>query len=242
VDQVRELCGHQALTTNRGSRKVLQIVPAEAMNPMAANSLLKTLEEPVDSTLWILISEDPGRLMQTIRSRCQHILLPAPAPQQALPWVQQRLGPGDDAELLLRLAHGAPLAALALAGSDRLVQRSGVLDGLLAVARGQRDPLAVADAWQSMEPTLVLETLAGWVCDLLRLRADPQAAHLGNPDKRGEMQTVAAAIDPDAGHRYFTRILGARELGEASVNKQLMFEALLVRWALLAKGHDPDGQ
>ena len=83
------------------------------------------------------------------------------------------------AELLLRLAHGAPLAALALAGSDRLVQRSGVLDGLLAVARGQRDPLAVADAWQSLEPTLVLDTLAGWVCDLLRLRADPQAAHLG---------------------------------------------------------------
>ena len=242
VDQVRELCGHQALTTNRGPRKVLLVLPAEAMNPVAANSLLKTLEEPVASTLWVLISEDPTRLTQTIRSRCQRIQLPAPAEQSSLPWLRERIGDGaEDAALLLRLAHGAPLAALALAGSGRLAERSKVFDDFTAVGRGKRDPVAVADAWQGLEPTLVLEAIAGWLCDLLRLRADPDVAHVGSPDKRRELQAFATAIEPGAGHRYFSRIIGARGLAEATVNKQLLFESLLVRWALLAQGQEPDG-
>lgn len=242
VDQVRMLCGQQALTSNRGPRKVLLVVPAEAMNPFAANSLLKTLEEPVASTLWILVSEDPARLTQTIRSRCQRTQLPAPPEQVALPWLRGCIGDGGtDPALLLRLAHGAPLTALALAESDRLDERAKVFDGFVAVGLGKRDPVGVADAWQGLEPALVLDALAGWLCDVIRLGVAPQAAHIGSPDKRRELQALAAAVDPRAGHRYLSRILGARGLAEVTINKQLLYESLLVRWALLAQGQETDG-
>jgi len=237
VEQVRALCERQGLTTNRRPRKLLQILPAEAMTPVAANSLLKTLEEPVSSTLWILISEDPTRLLPTIRSRCQRIELPAPAEHAVLPWLRQRLDPAAGApEVLLRLAHGAPLHALELADQDRLAERDALFEAFSAVGRGQRDPVAVADAWQAVDAAVVLDGLAGWVCDLLRLCADPQTGYLGSPNQRDELARLAAAIDPPAGHRYFQRILDARALVEATINKQLLYEALLVRWARLAQG------
>jgi DNA polymerase-3 subunit delta' len=243
VDQVRALCSQQTLTANRGTLKVLQILPAERMNPVAANSLLKTLEEPVASTLWILISEDPTRLTQTIRSRCQRISLTTPPEAEALPWLrQQRPDAETDLALLLRLAHGAPLIALAMIGSERVAERASNIDAFVAVGQGRRDPVAVADAWQHRDPALVLEALVGWVCDLLRLQAHPETAYLCNPDQRGALTAMAATIDPRACHQYLQTIYQARALVEATINKQLLFESLLVRWAALAKGQFLNGR
>lgn len=246
ADQVRELCAQQALTTHRGRRKVLQIVPAEGMNTVAANGLLKTLEEPVASTLWLLVSEDPGRLAQTIRSRCQRITVPTPPEAQALPWLAARLAERAraakvDPVLLLRLAHGAPLAALGLGDSEQLAAREVAFAGFVAVGQGQQDPLALADAWQRQEPSVVLDQLASWLCDLLRLQIDPQAVHLDNPDKRVQLAALAVGVVPLAAHRYLRRVFAAREVADATINKQLLCEALLVRWARLARGEDRDG-
>lgn len=243
VDEVREVCARQALTSHGGRCKVIAVVPAEALNTVAANSLLKTLEEPAPSTRWTLVSEDPGRLPQTIRSRCQRLNLPIPPEPLSLPWLREQLrGNAAEPGLLLRLAHGAPLAALALAGGDGLAQRESGFAGFVAVGRGERDPLALADAWQRQDPSVVLGHLASWVCDLLRLCADPAAVWLDNPDKRPQLLAMAAGIAPAAGHRYLRRVLVARGVADASVNKLLTYEALLVRWARLASGVDRDGR
>lgn len=249
ADQVRALCESQALTPHRASRKVLQIIPAEGMNLVAANGLLKTLEEPADSTLWVLVSEAPGRLPQTIRSRCQRVALPLPPADTALAWLARQpasaglgAGVGSDAALLLRLAHGAPLAALALAGTEvgreRLAARAAGLRGFLAVGCGEQDPLELARAWQAGDPSVVLGQLSSWVCDLLRLRADPGVRHLDNPDQREALAPLAARLAPAAAHRYLQRVLWACSLSDATINKQMLYEALLVRWARLAKGGD----
>jgi DNA polymerase-3 subunit delta' len=83
-----------------------------------------------------------------------------------------------------------------------------------------------------------LDRLGSWVCDLLRLRADPRVAHLDNPDQREALATLAASLAPAAAHRYLQRVLRARSLSDATINKQMLYEALLVRWARLAKGDD----
>ena len=97
AEQVRQLCARETLTPMRGSTKVLTVVPADAMNLFATNSLLKTLEEPAESTVWVLITEHPQRLSQTIRSRCQQISMISPQSAQALPWLESRLERQDSA-------------------------------------------------------------------------------------------------------------------------------------------------
>ncbi len=239
--QVRALCGSQTMTSSRGRRAVYRIAPAEAMNAVAANSLLKTLEEPASATLWLLVAEDPGRLPATVRSRCQTLTLSAPPADQALAWLRGELsrvggdpgGAAADAEQLLMLGQGAPLRALALAGENDLKARQQCLLALQQVSAGASDPLAVAKAWQSLEPRLVLDWWVGWVSDWLRLQSDPDAPRLINPDQRRRLAAMAPGVGAAGGHRFLQQLYAARAEAASSVNQQLLFESLLLRWAML---------
>ncbi|MDX1655478.1 MAG: DNA polymerase III subunit delta', partial [Candidatus Competibacteraceae bacterium] len=109
VDRVRQLCAFLGQTA-RGY-KVALLSPAEAMNPSAANALLKTLEEPPPGSLLLLVTAFPARLPATIRSRCQILAFTPPLRTQALEWLSPRVA-GFQAGLLLDLTGNAPLAAL----------------------------------------------------------------------------------------------------------------------------------
>lgn len=138
IDEVRAAIDWVAHSASRGRAKVLLLHPAEAMNLQAASALLKTLEEPPGKARLLLGTADAALLLPTVRSRCQHVRLSAPAPEQAITWLT-RQGVGD-APVLLAAAGGAPLLAqeLATAGIDA-AQWLG-LPG--AVARGQAAALA----------------------------------------------------------------------------------------------------
>lgn len=142
IAQVRALDDFLHVGTHRHGARVILINPAEAMNRPTANSLLKSLEEPIDGTLFILVTSEPIRLLPTIRSRCQLLAVAQPARSRAEQWLLQ--AGVDDAAHWLALAGGSPLLAVDLAASE---QRE-LLDALLAqLARGGRsDALAAAAA------------------------------------------------------------------------------------------------
>jgi DNA polymerase-3 subunit delta' len=80
VDEIRRVSRFLSLTSHDGAYRVVIVDPADDMNTNAANALLKNLEEPPSRTAFILITHSIGRLLPTIRSRCQTILLqPLPA-------------------------------------------------------------------------------------------------------------------------------------------------------------------
>jgi DNA polymerase-3 subunit delta' len=240
ADQVRHVCRGETLTPTRGPSKLILVTPAEAMNAFAANSLLKTLEEPAPSTVWLLVSEQPGRLPQTVRSRCQQINLAVPARHEALPWLEARLASeapqhADDALRCLRLAHGAPLRALRLACDDQLGLRSALIEGLFGIAEDANDPIAVAAEWQRYEPVVVVEAAIDCVADLLRLAVAPgEDGWLTNAGELPRLESLAQRLDTAEGHRFLRWLLQTRGTIDAPVNKQLLLEALLVRWASLA--------
>lgn len=74
IDQIRDLITQLNQTVQQGRYKIIIINPAEALHNAAVNALLKTLEEPTAQTLFLLITESPGLLPATIRSRCQNII------------------------------------------------------------------------------------------------------------------------------------------------------------------------
>ncbi|HVS77194.1 MAG TPA: DNA polymerase III subunit delta', partial [Steroidobacteraceae bacterium] len=93
IEQVRDLAAELALTAHQGGYKVGILSPADSMNRFAANALLKTLEEPPQGTLLILVASQPSRLPATILSRCQRVRVRAPEPAQAIAWLEATRGP-----------------------------------------------------------------------------------------------------------------------------------------------------
>lgn len=123
IDQVRAALDFSGLTAARAPHKVVIVHPAEALNAVAANALLKTLEEPPGAMRFVLTSADAQALLPTIRSRCQSIALAAPTQDAALAWLR---GQGvAEPEPVLQASAGQPLRALELhrAGLDATVWR-----------------------------------------------------------------------------------------------------------------------
>ncbi len=171
IDQVRALDDFLHVGTHRHGARVILLNPAEAMNRATANALLKSLEEPVPGTLFILTTSDPYRLLPTIRSRCQTINAPLPPKASAAAWLRDA-GVGEPGDWLA-LAGGAPLLALALHSSGE----GGLVEALVAEVSGGAgvDPLASAAALERVIKTekrpvplrRLIEWAQKWLFDLL---------------------------------------------------------------------------
>lgn len=157
VDEIRALTGHLVMTSHAGRYKVAIISPAEALNVNAANSLLKTLEEPTDNTILILLSAIPGRLPATIRSRCQQLQLPLPGTGEAHRWLESEGIEAGLARRWLKLARGAPLKALELARGGQDTLHDQRLGQLQQIFDGQLDPVLVAATWVAEHEQAILE-------------------------------------------------------------------------------------
>jgi len=110
VEAVRNLLAFAQATSARGKAKVVVIFPAEALNGVAANALLKTLEEPSGLLRFALASHDSASLLPTIRSRCQPLPLALPERDAALAWLESK--GVKDAAGLLDATGGRPQQAL----------------------------------------------------------------------------------------------------------------------------------
>ena len=228
VDQVRELGRALAMSAQHGGWKVTLIDPADQMMTAAANALLKTLEEPNPHTLLVLVASRPGRLLATIRSRCQAVMLQAPPPEMARDWLA---GQGvDDAEALLAMADGAPLLAERLAGEGAVEVRRKAFDSFLAVASGREDPVAVAAAWSGADTPRLLGWLGGWLVDLIRLKQRVPDARIDNRDLADRMQGLVEHIELDHLFARFDDLQRARRLVATQVNTQLLCEELMLGW------------
>lgn len=120
VDAMRDALEFAQRTSGRGRGKVVMVYPAERMNQVTANALLKTLEEPPGDVRFVLATEAAHQLLPTIRSRCLGHTLAWPAQDEAAAWLQEQGVPGLAATGLLRAAGGRPEDALRLhaAGLD----------------------------------------------------------------------------------------------------------------------------
>ncbi|WP_314325339.1 DNA polymerase III subunit delta' [Comamonas aquatica] len=119
VDAMRDAVEFTQRTSARGRGKAVLVYPAEQMNAITANALLKTLEEPPGDVRFVLATEAAHQLLPTIRSRCLTHTMLWPHEAQMLQWLQaQGLAEGP-AQTWLRAAGGRPLDALAMAQAGK---------------------------------------------------------------------------------------------------------------------------
>lgn len=227
VEMIREFTRGENLTARAGGYKLVIIKPADAMTQAAANSLLKTLEEPVPWTLMLLVTSAPGRLPATIRSRCQKLHIGVPARTLASQWLGAQ-GVEGDPDLLLSLAAGAPLKALDLASRETLASRIKLLDEFAAILAQREDPVTVAARWSKLDLGRLLDWYSGWLIDCLRLKADSEARDLINPDQRKRLQAIGDRIEFHELYRLLDRAYEIiRSLG-TPLNPQLTLEGMLL--------------
>jgi DNA polymerase-3 subunit delta' len=153
VEQVRALADFLNVGSHRGRHRIALVHPAEDMNLHAANSLLKSLEEPPPGAVFVLVSHRPARLLPTIRSRC--VALPLGLPEHAVAEAWLRKNGVADAVRWLAFAGGAPLRALEYASGARGETIARLLktlqEGSPQAAAGDREEVeALADVLQKL--------------------------------------------------------------------------------------------
>ncbi|MBI5461065.1 MAG: DNA polymerase III subunit delta' [Gammaproteobacteria bacterium] len=234
IDQIRELCRALSLKSHAGGYKIAILTPAERMTVEAANSLLKTLEEPTDNTLLILVTEQPARLAATIRSRCQLLRFPAPPLEMGSTWLAAQIGDQDssrNAGLLMRLSDAAPLRALALAHDNSVAQRRDWLEQIIAVRRGQQSPIAVAAAWNDDAQMRPLYWFGSYLMDLMRLEYGG-FEYIKNIDLTDLLKVIADGMSSRDLHSLLERVGQTQQLAQqAGMNRQLLLEELLTEWS-----------
>ncbi|WP_164845923.1 DNA polymerase III subunit delta' [Inhella crocodyli] len=165
IDEVRAVLGFAQSTPARGVAKVIGVFPAEAMNTIAANALLKTLEEPGGVLRFAIATEALDELLPTVRSRCQILPLRMPPREEAAAWLEAE--GVKDAAALLTLAGGQVLRAQAWASAGWDVSKLHALPR--AVAQGD------LGAWSAATPAQLIDLLQRLVHDLLAVVAGAPA-------------------------------------------------------------------
>ena len=223
VDQVRGLIAKLDLTTSISTRKVAFIHPAECMNKSAANALLKSLEEPAGNALLILVSNHPGRLPATIRSRCQAIVINQPDRQLVQKWLENSSEkPRNEVVSALQAAGGSPLRAQQYLESPELDAYSRVREGLalllsrpgsVSMVSSNLDDLNAMDLWRWLSmctAEVIRSTMAelpvNWLPENLNLR-----------DKTLLQLQQQADLN--------------RQLSATPVRGDLLLQSWLIRWA-----------
>jgi DNA polymerase-3 subunit delta' len=231
VDRVRELKRFMQLRPLLGKNKVAIVDEAPSLTVAAQNALLKTLEEPPDHSLLILVASNPDALLPTVRSRCQRLRF-APLPVELVATIVARAAGVDAAaahELAL-LAEGSPGRALALgralvgAGRAQLVE---ALAGLGTARYVRLAQMARALNHPEADAGVKLETvLAQYRDDALRAIGAPQLTlHPASPPAAASVQTHLRRAD--AVYDAWSAIR------RGNPNRQLLLEALLLRLARL---------
>ncbi|MBL0122361.1 MAG: DNA polymerase III subunit delta' [Betaproteobacteria bacterium] len=224
IEQIRDIAAFMTLTTHRAGFRVLLVHPAEAMNPAAANALLKTLEEPPPHTVILLVTDRIGRLLATIRSRCQRLMVPSPDEATALQWLKAQ-GIAD-APTALAQAGGAPLDAIAFADNNYQAERIAFVRVL---SDSNADYLAAAQAFEKADPVSVLTWLQTWVSDLVLSRFTGDVRH--HRDQKTALSRIATRVNLPALFRYESQLRQARRSIHHPLNARLLLEQLLISYS-----------
>ena len=161
VEAMRDMVAFAQRTSARGRGTAVLVYPAERMNTVTANALLKTLEEPAGDTRFVLASESAHQLLPTIRSRCQTHAMAWPSDGEAIAWLQtgareaglKEVGEAE-ARAWLQAAGGRPEDALVWAQTGLTAARWSQLPQ--ALARG--DWTLVSD-WTASQQLVMLQKL-----------------------------------------------------------------------------------
>jgi DNA polymerase-3 subunit delta' len=243
IKQIRDLIGNISLRSFSGQKKVAIIDPAELMNYHAQNALLKTLEEPPENSLLILVTKSSGALLPTLLSRCLRISFGLLSVEQASEFLMRQKGL-DPAESRLRSALTMGSIGQALAWSDAEIkeQRSDWINRYCALAeQDYRGALMFAEelAEDKEKCVTVLQWLEGWHRDVLALQVTGDRSMVRNVDLMETLAHHASANRQELTLRCLFELAAALDALQRTYNRRMILENLLVRLVAWRQARGP---
>jgi DNA polymerase-3 subunit delta' len=236
IDDIRALQRIANLPPYEGKCKVFIIDDAEYLSTEAANSLLKILEEPPQSVVWLLLVAEEEHLLPTVISRCQRLeLKPVPSEHVREALVNSYNVEDNRAKLLAQLCRGRFGWALsALANDDILEQRSQRIDSLVSLLTASLDQrftyaqeLTSQFSQNRRAGAEVIEIWLGWWRDLMLIKGDCQEAII-NVDYKTVLEEQARGLNLSEIKEFLNSLCLLQDAISKNVNPRLASEWLML--------------
>jgi DNA polymerase-3 subunit delta' len=235
ISQMREMAEKSNYRPYDGRRRIYILDDAERLNLNAANSILKVLEEPPETTLLVLVTAKPYALLQTIRSRCQMLSfaqLTAPELEAFLNENYKR--PAQENRLLARLARGSIGRALEIDLGIYREQRAMMVE-LIETVIISRDTMKLMQAAEHLAKKLEreeferhLDALLVLLADVFHLKLGETAESLTNVDIAPRLERIAEAATLEQIADWVDKIEGVMQGLARNLNRQLAMEEMLL--------------
>ncbi len=231
IPQIREIEREINLRSFTGKRKIVIIDPAALLNPAAQNALLKTLEEPPQASLIVLIAAGVGALLPTLRSRCLRLAFAPLARREIAAHLQKaHAKSAEEADFLAALGLGSLGAALGLDDAALTEKRSAWVEMLGAIDGGNfYAAVAAAEelAGNRDEALRFFKWAESWYRDLMIFRATGAAEELVNSDLRAEVERQAARHSAEQSARTVAAALDGSAAIQRNLNRRMVLEKFL---------------
>lgn len=247
IEQVRRAIDAINVGTHRGGRRIVLIYPLEGLRPDAANTLLKSLEEPNAQTIFILLSDRLDRVLPTIRSRCQLIALPKPHRDSALQWLrsklvtvsEQKISP-EEIEATLDEQGGAPLAAKEVIVARRMgddkdgIALASSTTRLLLEGLSKGRDIAWIECAEKIHKApfgVLLACMQRWLFDIQSAKQGGEARYYRRHEKH--VQALAPQVNMSKLLKLWKIVLLARRHENHPLSTRVQLESLLLQYQQL---------
>lgn len=235
IAQMREMAEKANYRPYDGRRRVYILDDAERLNIAAANSILKVLEEPPETTQMVLVTAKPYALLQTIRSRCQMLsFAPLTAKELEAFLNENYKRPAGENRLLARLARGSIGRALEIDLGVYREERKMMVE-LLEAAIVARDTMKLMQAAEYLAKKLEreqferhLDALLVLLADLFYLKLGNAAESLTNADIAPRLSRLVEAATLAQIADWAERIEAIMQGLARNLNRQLAMEEMLL--------------
>jgi DNA polymerase-3 subunit delta' len=212
IDAMRDAIEFSQRTNARGRGKAVLVFPAERMNHVTANALLKTLEEPPGDVKFVLATEAAHQLLPTIRSRCLIHTMIWPSTSEALTWLESQGISNDDSITMLKAAGGRP---------DEVLRQQTLGQSVKWWSQFPRAMLSGdASFCADFPPSEVIDALQKLCHDLMMQQTQAPLRYFNEADLP-KLKISSAKLSA-----WFKRLAQAAKTSEHPFNAGLMLEAL----------------
>jgi DNA polymerase-3 subunit delta' len=212
IDAMRDAIEFSQRTNARGRGKAILIFPAERMNHVTANALLKTLEEPPGDVKFVLATEAAHQLLPTIRSRCLAHTMSWSSTPDALIWLESVGIPKDEAATLLKASGGRPEQVL------KQINRGQSMKWWSQFPRAMLS--GDASFCSDLHPSEVIDALQKLCHDLMMQQTHADLRYFNDADLP-KLKLSSSKLSA-----WFKRLSQAAKSSEHPFNAGLMLEAL----------------
>ena len=230
VGDVREAVRLAGQHAYEGGARVIIIDEADSMNAQAQNCLLKTLEEPIEDTVFLLLTEAPSLLLPTIVSRCRPVRLHAWSDSDLTRVLEEAQVPPERRGTILRGCGGSVGAALKMAGDEGWWQRREACLKDIFGMRSRSQVAVISDRWREKKDQgdLLLDDIEELLHELLLVRTGllPKTAASMFPEA---WQHMAQSAEPACFARLLDAVHEARKLKMSQVTWPAVLDRLLLR-------------